>query len=84
MKVAIYPNPAARGYITVSAESLVASEFEIMIISIDGKLMKRSERRIFATGRYVLEVDTRDYSPGMYICKMISGNYTVEKKFIVF
>lgn len=76
----IFPNPST-GTFTVKFSLTHASKVYFSIYSISGKLIKQIPMQEYSTG--VHNVQIRGISSGLYVCQMVSGNFTSSKRMLV-
>lgn len=70
-----YPNPT-NGMLTIQAEGY--SNFEYVVSDMSGRIMKTG---IINTGQYHLDIS--DFSNGVYVLRLISGNQELGKQLII-
>jgi len=82
VQLSIYPNPSNKNRITVTYELPGFSDVEIQIMDASGatiQVFKNKNR----SGANALDITTTNYAPGMYFCKLVTGDAMAVKKFII-
>ena len=78
--VKIYPNPT-KDFLNIDLSSKNAGLTVFSIYSQEGKLL--DQLRYNYNGTSPLKIDTRKYSNGFYLLKVISNGFTITKRFCV-
>ena len=73
----IYPNPASE-YIKVNINSIKGMNASISILTQEGKLLQKSERKI--NGSFIIPVN--DFAPGTYFLRIKGERVDAVKKFV--
>jgi hypothetical protein len=78
-----YPNPAD-GQITISLVIINPGNITVKIYDIKGNLMNIPVNDIYyTTGKYYIEINTLNYSSGIYLYDLLIGSRHTTNKFIV-
>ena len=80
--LAIVPNPVDNGILNGYYNSFTGSDFLIVIYDPLGRLITE-EYFTFQQGINGFQIDVSDYSEGVYIVTLLSGNTYARRKFIV-
>ena len=75
-----YPNPS-RGAPSVRFALPEASSVELFIFDVSGRLVEQFSTEEYAPEYHSIFLD--EFSPGIYICRMISGDFTETQRFVV-
>ena len=76
----VYPNPA-RDFIVMSLSLAHSEDVDFVLYNSIGKEINRIRRNNFTVGSETL--DTRDLSPGIYYCKIITAMDEQVRKFVL-
>lgn len=75
-----FPNPSY-GLTTIGFAIPYASGIELSVFDITGRLIKKIPGEEFSPGYH--DVPLGEFSPGIYFCRMISGDFTATERFVV-
>lgn len=78
-----YPNPFNR-YTSIDYELENNSKVSLTIHDISGKEIKTLVKSNQNAGKYTVRLDAHDFSPGIYLYKLKTGNTIQSRKMIVF
>ncbi len=78
----VYPNPATTS-LNVSFELQTASDVNITVTDLSGKVVYNSKSVKANVGVNNMNIDTKAFNNGMYVLNVISNNSVVSKKFNV-
>jgi len=81
-KINIYPNPVV-SYTTIAYQLLSASDINIRIFDIHGRLVFSKEESKQGVGTHQMKIDCNDFSKGTYIVHVVAGSTSTTGKFIV-
>ena len=76
----IVPNPSS-GSPVIKFELPVSAYVEISIFDMSGRLVSETNRDEYSPG--FNDVLLGNFSPGLYFCRMISGDFTATQRFVV-
>ena len=76
----LFPNPS-RGTPSVRFGSPEASSIELFIFDVSGRLVEQISTEEYAPGYHSIFLDV--LSPGIYFCRLISGDITKTQRFMV-
>lgn len=79
-QLSLYPNPA-NSQVSVSIESQTAISAKLEVVDITGRVVYSALAEI--TGHYNKVLDTRQFSAGIYVFQMSTGNQSVHQRFVV-
>jgi hypothetical protein len=81
--ISIYPNPA-NDIATIEFEVNEEIPVSISILDVEGRIRQYLFNEKLLTGdHYKTQLSTKDFSPGLYVCVMKTGENVVTKKFLV-
>ena len=75
-----YPNPACSAP-SVRLGLPEASSIELSIFDVSGRLVEQISTEEYPAGYYSILID--ELSPGIYFCRMVSGDFTATQCFVV-
>lgn len=77
-----YPNPV-KDEATIEFETTSENHARIEVIATNGNVLSRFDEDILAGGKQQFKLDTRSFSPGVYLIRLTVGSKTYASKFIV-
>jgi Secretion system C-terminal sorting domain len=80
----VYPNPVTNDKLVVAIRSTETFEAEIRIIDMSGKVIQQSRgHQILADNQWNVEINTQEFSAGLYIIQVVSDKGILASKFAV-
>jgi hypothetical protein len=82
LNVNIYPNPASGSF---QLEFFLdgTSDIKISLLNLSGQVLDVLEDRTQNAGPYVTSFDAKNLTPGIYFCKVETGNSAIVRKIII-
>jgi hypothetical protein len=77
-----YPNPA-KGMTTIKINTLQSGNLSLDVSNVTGQLIFAQDKGFCDAGNHTLQIDTRNFAPGIYFYTVTSNNQQVTRKMIV-
>jgi hypothetical protein len=77
-----YPNPTD-GLTKVAIESVEATNFNLTIIDLTGRVIAMESLGKLDAGRHIHTIDASNFAPGIYFYTVSAGELSITKKLIV-
>lgn len=81
-KINIYPNPAS-GFAMIEFETDRNQPVSVDLFDVTGKLISTLMQGVYAPDRYEIELNVTTMPPGIYICRVVSGDRTYNQRLVV-
>jgi hypothetical protein len=77
-----FPNPAEE-WLTLTFQAPAGGQTEIELFTMTGQEVMRTVRNLVSSGRNEITIDVSGLQPGVYTCRLKSGDFVASEKLVI-